>query len=64
MQNLQLIATSASGFIGEHLVLQSSNMTYTKIVLEYADITEVCGWIPRVTLQEGLENLLKLDCRI
>lgn len=64
MQNLQLIATSASGFIDGHLVLQSSNMTYTKNVLEYADTTEVCGWILQVTLREGLENLLKLDCRI
>lgn len=35
----------------------------SKIALDYADTTEVCGWIPRVTLREGLERLLKLDYR-
>jgi hypothetical protein len=63
MQNLKPIMTGASGFIGRHLVSQLSNTTYTKIVLEYAGTAEVSGWIPRLTLREGLENLLKLDYR-
>jgi hypothetical protein len=63
MQNLKLIMTGASGFKGRHLVSQLSNTTYTKIILDYEGSAGVCGWIPRVTLREGLENLLKLDYR-
>ena len=45
------------------VVSKNQKHIISKIALDYADTTEVCGWIPRVTLREGLERLLKLDYR-
>jgi UDP-glucose 4-epimerase len=45
------------------VVSKNQKHIFSKVTLDYADTTEVCGWIPKVTLREGLEHLLKLDYR-
>ena len=61
--DLALLTLELAGQSERRVVSKDQKHIISKIALDYADTTEVCGWIPKVTLREGLEHLLKLDYR-